>query len=75
MLVVPTSWMRFGYPAGVFDAQEQTYGIHGGDVETSLMLALRPDLVDLDRAQDFKSFHTELLNTNKILTAHGRIPF
>jgi creatinine amidohydrolase len=50
MLAVTCAWHRFGYPAGAFERLEQRHGIHGGDVETSLMLADRPDLVTMDRA-------------------------
>lgn len=35
--------------------QEQRFGIHAGLVETAMMMALRPDLVRLDRAQHFPS--------------------
>jgi creatinine amidohydrolase len=50
MLVVTCGWHRFGYPEGLFTAAEQTHGIHGGDIETSLMLATRPDDVRMDKA-------------------------
>ena len=53
MFVVIASWQRFGYPAGLFSEAEQVHGIHGGAIETSLMLAFRPDLVRLDKASDF----------------------
>jgi creatinine amidohydrolase len=53
MLVVTASFHRFGYPAGLFDAAEQAHGIHGGAIETSLMLAFRPDLVRTERIADF----------------------
>jgi creatinine amidohydrolase len=55
MLVVKTSWQRFGLPEGLFSERETRYGIHGGDVETSLMLHFRPDLVTMDKARDFVS--------------------
>jgi creatinine amidohydrolase len=55
MLAVACTWFRFGLPAGLVDAAEERYGIHGGLVETSLMLALRPDLVRMDRATHFRS--------------------
>jgi creatinine amidohydrolase len=45
MLAVHASWGRFGYPDGLFTEAEQTHGIHGGDIETSIMLAAYPDLV------------------------------
>lgn len=53
LLVVLAAWQRFGYPPGLFSAAEQTHGIHGGDIETSLMLAFRPDLVRMDAAATF----------------------
>ena len=53
MLVVTCGWQRFGYPEGLFSADEQKHGIHGGEIETSLMLAARPDLVRMDKAENF----------------------
>jgi creatinine amidohydrolase len=38
MLAVKTHWERFGRPDGLFSDSEARYGIHGGDIETSLML-------------------------------------
>lgn len=55
MLAVKTQWGSFGAPEGLFSAQENMFGIHGGDVETSLMLAFRPDTVDMTAAQDYRS--------------------
>ena len=55
MLAVKTSWQRFGRPAGLYTDLEDRQGIHGGDVETSLMLHFRPDLVDMSKAQNFIS--------------------
>lgn len=55
MLAVKCSWGSFGTPDGLFDAAEMTHGLHGGDVETSLMLAFAPDTVDMAAARDFRS--------------------
>jgi creatinine amidohydrolase len=55
MLAVHTAWSRFGRPDGLFTRAEGTYGIHGGDIETSLMLHFRPDLVHMEKAQNFVS--------------------
>lgn len=55
MLAVKTSWMRFGLPNGLYSPVETSYGIHGGDVETSLMLHFQPDLVAFDKAENFVS--------------------
>lgn len=55
MLAVKAQWGSFGAPEGLFSAQENSFGIHGGDRETSLMLAFRPETVDMGAAQDFRS--------------------
>ncbi|MBS3647252.1 creatininase family protein [Pseudaminobacter sp. 19-2017] len=55
MMAVKTSWQRFGRPAGMYPELEDRHGIHGGDVETSLMLHFRPDLVDMTKAENFVS--------------------
>lgn len=55
MLAVKCQWGNFGKPEGMYSAQEATYGIHGGDLETSLMLHFRPELVDMAAARDFRS--------------------
>lgn len=50
MLAVTVGWHRFGYPEGTFAAEEKKHGIHGGDIETSLMLAGKPGSVRMDQA-------------------------
>ncbi|QBR72762.1 creatininase [Beijerinckiaceae bacterium] len=55
MLVVMASWQRFGAPDGLFSTQETAHGIHAGEIETSLMLNFRPELVRMDEAGEFKS--------------------
>ena len=55
MFVVKCQWGNFGYPPDLYSSYEQTYGIHGGDVETSLVLHFRPELVDMSLAQNFQS--------------------
>lgn len=55
MYVVKLGWGAHGLPPGMYEPQETTYGIHGGDVETSLLLAFRPETVDMAQAQDFRS--------------------
>jgi creatinine amidohydrolase len=54
VLAVVCSWSRFGYPDGLFGEEEIRHGIHGGEIETSLMLAFRPELVDMSRAENFR---------------------
>ena len=50
MLAVKCQWGAFGYPDGMYSAHENAFGIHGGDVETSLMLHFRPETVDMAAA-------------------------
>src|SRR5258707_14594245 len=45
LLVVTTGWSRFGAPEGLFSADELRHGIHGGAIETSVMLARYPQAV------------------------------
>lgn len=53
MFAVLTSWHRLGYPEGLFSAEEKLHGIHGGEIETSLMMAFAPDEVRMDKLDDF----------------------
>jgi creatinine amidohydrolase len=55
MLAVHAAWHRLGYPEGMFSPQERAHGIHGGEAETSLMLAFRPKTVRMRDAQNFVS--------------------
>lgn len=60
MLVVKCQWGSFGHPDGMYPDHEMKYGIHGGDVETSLMLNFCPDLVDMSKAKNFHSTAEDL---------------
>ena len=53
MLAVLASFHRFGYPDGLFSDEEKAHGIHGGAIETSLMLTFAPDLVRSSKAENF----------------------
>ncbi len=60
MLVVTCGWQRFGYPEGLFSEDERKHGIHGGDIETSLMLAARAQAVQNDKAPNATSANVAL---------------
>jgi creatinine amidohydrolase len=60
MLVATTQWRRFGLPAGLYSPFDSTHGIHAGDIETSLMLHFRPDLVDTTKTRLFPSKAAEM---------------
>jgi creatinine amidohydrolase len=72
LLAVTAAWLRFGQPEGLFDPRELAYGIHGGDVETSLMLHYWPDAVRLEERRDFASAAEKWEGAAHVLTAHGR---
>jgi creatinine amidohydrolase len=71
MLAVATSWTRFGYPEDLVSPEERAFGIHGGLIETSVMLALRPDLVDMTKADDFANAQQRFADEFKFLRAYG----
>jgi creatinine amidohydrolase len=71
MLAVATSWTRFGQPDGWIAAEQKAVDIHGGDIETSVMLALWPDRVDMAKAEDFASRQTEFARDFRHLRAYG----
>ncbi|MCR8724562.1 creatininase family protein [Frigidibacter sp. ROC022] len=53
MMVFCVNWFGLGLPSGLYSDHEMQHGIHAGDMETSVMLHLHPELVDMDKAQDF----------------------
>lgn len=62
MLVYSVSWFNLPLrtPEGEdinarFAPAEHRFGIHAGQIETAMMLALKPDLVQMDRAEHFHS--------------------
>jgi creatinine amidohydrolase len=75
MLVIATSWQRLGTPYGVLSSEEASYGIHAGDEETSMMLALRPDLVRMPLAEKFTSSQQVYERDFLRLRGHGSVQF
>jgi creatinine amidohydrolase len=62
LLVYSVSWFNLplrdaqgGDVNALFSAQEHRFGVHAGEIETSMMLALRSDAVRMDQAQNFRS--------------------
>ena len=75
MLAVATHWRWFGLPEGMYDAVEAKHGIHAGDIETSLMLEFRRDLVRMDKAKNFVSSAIAIEKEFKQLTPAGTHAF
>jgi len=62
MLVYSVNW--YGLPLrgsqgedvnALFPPEEHRFGIHAGDIETSMMLAMAPQSVDMAKAENFSS--------------------
>jgi creatinine amidohydrolase len=52
---------------GLFPAEEHRFGIHAGDIETSMMLALREEFVDMKQVQNFHSTSQDRAATYPVL--------
>src|SRR5437763_7914912 len=75
MLAVTTSWSRFGVPDGLFSEGELRHGIHGGAVETSIMLARYPREVKRDAIADFPSSAAAMEKEFRWLSTQRPAPF
>jgi len=75
LLAVTTGWYRFGAPEGLFSAEELRHGIHGGAVETSIMLARYPQHVRNDAIADFRSAAAAMEKDYRWLSASRPAPF
>lgn len=71
MLAVATSWTRFGLPEGLIPLADKALDIHAGEIETSVMLALHPDKVAMDKARAFPSAQAGFADRYSHLRAYG----
>ena len=74
LLAVTTAWSRFGAPDGLFSAEELRHGIHGGAVETSIMLARYPHQVRSDAIQNFEPSSIAMEKKYRWLSTHRPAP-
>src|ERR1700737_3256334 len=75
LLAVTTGWSRLSAPEGLFSAEELRHGIHGGAVETSIMLARYPQHVRQDKIADFRPASIAMDKDYRWLSAHRPAPF
>lgn len=71
MLAVHASWFNTIDMSDLFDAREIAHGIHGGEIETSAMLHLHPDLVDMSHAENFEQLSLRMEQENTLLRPDG----
>jgi creatinine amidohydrolase len=75
LLVVTTGWNRLSAPEQLVNPEELRHGIHGGAIETSIMLASYPQHVRNDAIADFRSTGIAMDMDNRRLSAHRPAPF
>ena len=74
MLVVTTAWGRLSTAEDLFPAEELRHGIHGGAVETSIMLARRPLHVRTDKIANFAPSSVAIDAEFKLLSTQRPAP-
>ncbi|HXH42815.1 MAG TPA: creatininase family protein [Bradyrhizobium sp.] len=75
MFVVTTSWSRLSGADELFPADEVRHGIHGGAVETSIMLARYPDQVRKDAIANFRASSIAMEQQYRWLSTQRPAPF
>ena len=74
MLVVTTSWGRLSDADTLFAASEIGHGIHGGAIETSIMLARFPQHVRMDKIANFTPLSVAMATDFKLLSTQRPAP-
>lgn len=75
LFVVTTSWSRLSGADKLFPPAEVRHGIHGGAVETSIMLARYPDQVRMDAIADFPASSVAMEKQYRWLSTQRPAPF
>jgi creatinine amidohydrolase len=75
VFAVACSWFQMIDMRDLFSPEELRHGIHGGQIETSMMLHLHPELVDMPRAQNFASKAIGIEAENAVLRSEGTVGF
>lgn len=75
MLVVTTAWGRLSAPETLFSAAEVEHGIHGGAIETSIMLARYGGQVRREAIADFRPSTIAVKKDFRWLSAQRPAPF
>jgi creatinine amidohydrolase len=75
LFVVTTSWSRLSGADRLFPAEEVRHGIHGGAVETSIMLARYPDQVRNDAITNFPASSIAMEKEYRWLSTQRPAPF
>jgi creatinine amidohydrolase len=75
MFAVNAMWSPMTKKDDLFSSDELRHGIHGGEVETSVMLHLHEKLVAMSEARNFAPLSLDLEAAGGILTPEGAVGF
>jgi creatinine amidohydrolase len=75
LLAVTTSWSRLSAAEKLFPAEEVRHGIHGGAVETSIMLARYREHVSVEAIADFRPASIAMEQDFRWLSTQRPAPF
>ena len=75
MFAAHCAWFNLVDISDLFGEDELRHGIHGGAVETSVMLHLHPGLVRLAELRNFRSLSETVERENQLLRVEGRVGF
>ncbi|MBL8837383.1 MAG: creatininase family protein [Alphaproteobacteria bacterium] len=75
LLAVAANSYALADPADLFPAEELRHGIHAGAIETSMIMALRPDDVRRERLDNFRSLRETMARDFTVLRPGGRVGF
>jgi creatinine amidohydrolase len=75
LLAVTTAWSRLSAPEGLFSVEELRHGIHGGAVETSIMLARYKHHVRTEEIADFRPAGIAMEKDYRWLSTQRPAPF
>ncbi len=75
MLVVRANYFRFAPPTDALPAEELRHGLHGGALETAMMLHLAPHKLRRDALGDFRSLGHDMAAAGARLGPEGEAGF
>jgi creatinine amidohydrolase len=75
MFAVSVMWPRLIEMDELFATDENKHGIHGGQSETSIMLHLHPDLVEMEHAENFVPLSVQIERESEMLGPEGAARF
>src|SRR5216683_2367695 len=75
MFAASAMWPRLIDMDDLFEAGENRHGIHGGQSETSVMLHLHPDLVEINHAENFVPLSVQIERESEMLGPEGGARF